>query len=95
VRSSWGRQVFFRGSRSEGNGRLHVLRFQDRKSGENFFDGITSSQTGQYRAKSVTRVPRKTGSPPQIFVSLTILSSCFTGGYPFPKLLGGFLNEHQ
>jgi hypothetical protein len=45
--------------------------------------------------RSVTRVPRKTGSPPQIFPSLTILSSCFTSGYPFPKLLGHLLNEHH
>jgi hypothetical protein len=45
--------------------------------------------------RSGTRVPRKTGSPPQIFASLTILSSGFTSGHPFPKLFARLLNEHH
>jgi hypothetical protein len=32
--------------------------------------------------RRVTRVPRKTASPPQISASLTILSSCFTSNTP-------------
>jgi hypothetical protein len=42
MRSSWDGQVFFRRSRRESNRCLHVLNFQGRKSGNNFFDGIAS-----------------------------------------------------
>jgi hypothetical protein len=35
----------------KGNRRLHVIGFQGGKSGENFFDGIAGSQTGQHGPK--------------------------------------------
>jgi hypothetical protein len=39
VWSGWNGYVFFRGSRREGDRRLHVFGLQSGRIGENFFDG--------------------------------------------------------
>jgi hypothetical protein len=94
VRGSWDRQVFFRRSRSEGNRHLHVLNFQGRKSGENFFDGIASRQAGQHCPKrnpsaAKNRLAAANCSVPYDPVFL------FHEQISFPKLLGRLLNEHH
>jgi hypothetical protein len=51
-------QVFFRGSRSEGDRRPNILSFQTRKIRQNFLDVISASRAGVHRAKRNPRAPK-------------------------------------
>lgn len=70
------RQIFLRRGRGKGDGNPHLLFAEARKT-SNVCSTESPSARDANTVRNVTRVPRKTGSPPQIDGSRTIHSSGF------------------